>query len=118
MSLPKIEAKVGIQLMANLPSTYYKCLWQFTIDFTIKFTIEKFTDYSGPINVKVGRNKTCKYHDVIFTCLNTRAKHCKLAVNAGAMELMQVLSFPSQDVQSYFYTSSSQMVGADTTYGL
>ena len=43
------------------------------------------------MKVKVGRNKTSKHNGVVFACLNTRAIHCELAVDASAMELMQVL---------------------------
>ena len=45
----------------------------------------------GPINVKVGRNKTVKHYGVVFTCMNTRAIHCEIAVYASTMELLQVL---------------------------
>ncbi len=48
-------------------------------------------DYFGPIVVKVGRNKTAKYYGVLFTCLNTRAVHLKLAVDCSTMEFLQVL---------------------------
>ena len=47
--------------------------------------------YFGAIKLKVGRNKTSKHYGAVFTCLNTRAIHCELAVDASAMELMQVL---------------------------
>ena len=48
-------------------------------------------DYFGPMQVKVGRNKTAKHYGVIFTCLNTRAVHLELAVDCSSMEFLQVL---------------------------
>jgi hypothetical protein len=104
----EIEAKVETQLMANLP----------------KFRLQPHTppflysslDYFGPLKVKVGRNKTCKHYDVVFTCLNTRAIHCELAVDASAMELMQVLRrFFSYRGYPMFILSDNgtQMVGAE-----
>ncbi|XP_014673726.1 PREDICTED: uncharacterized protein LOC106813985 [Priapulus caudatus] len=48
-------------------------------------------DYFGPFPVKVGRNKTAKHYEVLFTCLNTRAVHLELAVDCSSMEFIQVL---------------------------
>ena len=48
-------------------------------------------DYFGPINVRIGRNKTDKYYGVIFTCLNTRAVHLEMAVDLSTMNFLQVL---------------------------
>ena len=42
--------------------------------------------YFGPIIVNIGRNKTAKHYDILFTCLNTRAVHLELAI-----EFLQVL---------------------------
>ncbi|XP_028405249.1 uncharacterized protein LOC114527754 [Dendronephthya gigantea] len=79
----EIEAKLETQLMANLP--------KFRLQPHTPPFLYSSVDYFGPVNVKVGRNKTTKHYGVIFTCLNTRAIHCELAVDASAMELMQVL---------------------------
>ena len=69
--------------MANLPTC---CLQPFTLPF-----LYTACDYFGPVKVKVGRNKTVKHYGVIFTCLNTRAVHCELAVDLNTMEFLQVL---------------------------
>ena len=78
----EMEAKVETQLMASLPS----CRQQ---PYTPPFLYTS-CDYFGPMKVKVGRNKTAKHYGVIFTCLNTRAVHCKLAVDLTTMEFLQV----------------------------
>ena len=69
-----------------------------------------------PLKVKVGRNKTCKHYGVVFTCLNTRAIHCELAVDASAMELMQVLRrfFSYRGYPKFILSDNdTQMVGAE-----
>ena len=71
----EIEAKVETQLMAKLPSYRLK-------PFTPPFLYTS-CDYFGPIKVKVGRNKTAKHYEVLFTCLNSRAIHCELATDAS-----------------------------------
>ena len=73
-------------------------------------------DYFGPINVKVGRNKTTKHYGVIFTCMNTRAIHCELATDASATELLQVLRrfFSYRGYPKLLLSDNgTQMVGAD-----
>lgn len=79
----KLEAKVSTQFMADLPIYRQQ-------PFTPPFLYTS-CDYFGPITVKIGRNKTTKHYGVIFTCLNTRAVHCELAIDASSMELLQVL---------------------------
>ena len=104
----EIEAKVETQLMANLP----------------KFRLQPHTppflysslDYFGTLKVKVGRNKTCKHYGVVVTCLNTRAIHCELAVDASAMELMQVLRrfFSYRGYPKFILSDNgTQMVGTE-----
>ena len=78
----EMEAKVETQLMANLPS----CRQQ---PYTPPFLYTS-CDFFGPMKVKVSRNKTAKHYVVIFTCLNTRAIHCELAVYLTTMEFLQV----------------------------
>lgn len=104
----ELEAKVETQLMANLPS----CRLQ---PYTPPFLHTSY-DYFGPMKVKVGRNKTAKHCGVIFTCLNTRAVHCELAVDLTTMEFLQVLrrffsyrGYPKLLVSD----NGSQMVGAE-----
>ena len=48
-------------------------------------------DYFGPITVNISRNKTTKHYGVIFTCLNTRAVHLKIATDCSALEFIQTL---------------------------
>ena len=88
----KMEAQVETQLMAKLP----KCRLQ---PFTPPFMYTS-CDYFGPFKVKIGRNKTAKHYGVLFTCLNTRAVHCKLATDVSTMEFLQVLRrfFPYRGV--------------------
>ena len=106
----KMDAKVHVetQFMANLPTSRLQ-------PHTPPFLYSSL-DYFGPIKVKVGRNKTSKHYGVIFMCLNTRAIHCELAVDASAMELMQVLrrffsyrGYPKLLVSD----NGTQMVGAE-----
>ncbi|XP_048579040.1 uncharacterized protein LOC125560752 [Nematostella vectensis] len=73
-------------------------------------------DYFGPINVRIGRNKSDKYYGVIFTCLNTRAVHLEMAVDLSTMDFLQVLrrffsirGYPATVLSD----NSSQMVGAE-----
>ena len=80
-SHPKIESQVmaelpKIRLMPHTPAFYHTAC-----------------DYFGPYKVKVGRNKTAKHYGVLFTCLNTRAVHFKLATESDCttMEFIQVL---------------------------
>ena len=47
-------------------------------------------DYFRPIVVNIARNKRTKHYGVLFTCLNTRAIHLKLAVDCSTMEFRQV----------------------------
>jgi len=73
-------------------------------------------DYIGPINVRIGRNKTDKYYGVIFTCLNTRAVHLEMAVDLSTMDFLQVLRHFSS-IRGYPVTilsdNGSQVVGAE-----
>ncbi|KAK3744503.1 hypothetical protein QZH41_006346 [Actinostola sp. cb2023] len=72
-------------------------------------------DYFGPINVKIGRNKTSKHYGVIFTCLNTRAVHLELAVDCSTMEFIQVLRrfFSIRGYPAVILSDNgTQMVGA------
>ena len=104
----RIEAKAETQLMAVLPP----CRLQ---PHTPPFLYSSM-DYFGPIKVKVGRNKTAKHYGVVFTCLNTRAIHCELAVDASAMELLQVLRrfFSIRGYPKLLLSDNgTQMVGAD-----
>lgn len=104
----EIEAKVETQLMANLPKFRLR-------PHTPPFLYSS-VDYFGPIKVKVGRNKTSKHYGVVFTCLNTRAIHCELAVDASAMELMQVLRrfFSYRGYPKVLLSDNgTQMVGAE-----
>ena len=73
-------------------------------------------DYFGPIMAKIGRNKRSKHYGVTFTCLNTRAVHCELAVDASSMEFRQVLrrffaqrGYPKMIISN----NGTQMVGAE-----
>ena len=79
----EMEARVETQFMADLPRSR---LESFTPPF--HFTA---CDYFGPYKVKISRNKTAKYHGVIFTCLNTKAVHLELAVDYSTIEFMQTL---------------------------
>ena len=104
----EIEAKVETQLMANLPKFRLR-------PHTPRFLYSS-VDYFGPMKVKVGRNKTSKHYGVVFTCLNTRAIHCELAVDASAMELMQVLRrfFSYRGYPKVLLSDNgTQMVGAE-----
>lgn len=104
----EIEAKVEIQLMANLP----RCRLQ---PWTPPFLYTS-CDYFGPVKVKVGRNKTAKHYGVIFTCLNTRAVHCELATDLTTMEFLQVLRrfFSYRGYPKVLISDNgSQMVGAE-----
>ena len=68
------------------------------------------------MKVKVGQNKTSKHYGVVFTCLNTRAIHCELAVDDSAMELMQVLRrfFSYRGYPKVLLSDNgTQMVGAE-----
>ena len=71
------------QLMADLP------------EFRVKPQTPPFhyisCDYFGPMDVKIGRNKTTKHYGVIFTCLNTRAVHLEIATDCSAMGFIQTL---------------------------
>ena len=78
----EIQAKVESQVMADLPECHLAPL-------TLPFYYMS-CDYFGPYNVKIGRNKTTKYYDVIITCLNTRTVHLELAVDYSIMEFIQV----------------------------
>ena len=104
----KLEAKVETQLMAALPPPRLQpCTPPF---------LYSTMDYFGPINVKVGRNKTTKHYGVIFTCMNTRAIHCELATDASATELLQVLRrfFSYRGYRKLLLSDNgTQMVGAD-----
>ncbi|XP_048577231.1 uncharacterized protein K02A2.6-like [Nematostella vectensis] len=73
-------------------------------------------DYFGPINVRIGRNKSDKYYGVIFTCLNTRAVHLEMAVDLSTMDFLQVLrrffsirGYPATVLSD----NGSQMAGAE-----
>ena len=102
------EAKVETQLMANLPKFRLR-------PHTPPFLYSS-VDYFGPMKVKVGRNKTSKHYGVVFTCLNTRAIHCELAVDTSAMELMQVLRrfFSYRGYPKVILSDNgTQMVGAE-----
>jgi transposase InsO family protein len=104
----KLEAKVETQLMATLPP----CRLQ---PCTPPFLYSTM-DYFGPINVKVGRNKTVKHYGVVFTCMNTRAIHCEIAVDASTMELLQVLRrfFSYRGYPKVLLSDNgTQMVGAN-----
>jgi hypothetical protein len=104
----KLEAKVENQFMANLPATRLQ-------PHTPPFMFTS-CDYFGPIKVKVGRNKTMKNYGVIFTCMNTRAVHCELAVDASAMEFLQVLRrfFSYRGYPKFMLSDNGlQMVGAE-----
>lgn len=104
----KMKAEVEEQFMANLPASRLQpCTPPFM------FTS---CDYFGPINVKVGRNKTTKHYGVIFTCMNTRAVHCEIAVDASAMEFLQVLRrfFSYRGYPKLMLSDNGlQMVGAE-----
>lgn len=72
--------------------------------------------YFGPIKVKIGRNTTMKHYGVIFTCMNTRAIHCELAVDASAMDFLQVLRrfFAYRGYPKMMLSDNGlQMVGAE-----
>ena len=104
----KIEKKFESQLMAKLP-------WFRQKPFTPPFLYSS-CDYFGPMHVKVSHNKTTKTYGVIFTCLNTRAVHCKIAIDASTMEMLQVLrrffavrGYPELMISD----NGSQMVGAE-----
>lgn len=104
----EMEAKVETQLMANLP----RCRLQ---PYTPPFLYTS-CDYFGPVKVKVGRNITAKHYGVIFTCLNTRAVHCKLATDLTTMEFLQVLRrfFSYRGYPEVLISDNgSQMVGAE-----
>ena len=104
----EIEAKVETQLMAKLP--------KFRLQPHTPPFLYSSVDYFGPVSVKVGRNKTQKNYGVVFTCLNTRAIHCELAVDASAMELMQVLRrfFSYRGYPKLILSDNgTQMVGAE-----
>jgi transposase InsO family protein len=104
----KLEAKVETQLMATLPP----CRLQ---PCTPPFLFSTM-DYFGPINVKVGRNKTVKHYGVVFTCMNTIAIHCEIAVAASTMELLQVLRrlFSYRGYPKVLLSDNgTQMVGAN-----
>ncbi len=61
-------------------------------------------------------SKTSKHYDVVYTCLNTRAIHCELAVDANAMEFMQVLRrfFSYRGYPKLILSDNgTQMVGAE-----
>ena len=75
--------KLETQFMADLPDIHLA-------PFTPLFH-HTACDYFGPIVVKVGRNKTAKHYGMMFTCLNTRVVHLKLAVQCSTMEFLQVL---------------------------
>ncbi|XP_071088959.1 uncharacterized protein [Haliotis cracherodii] len=77
------EHKLEQQWMSDLPMERVK-------PFSPPFFYTA-VDYFGPIDVKVGRNKTTKHYGVIFTCLNTRAVHLELAVDCSTQEFLQVL---------------------------
>ena len=79
----ELEHKLESQVMSNLPR-------QRLAPFTPPFH-NTACDYFGPMQVKVGRNKTAKHYGVICTCLNTRAVHLELAVDCASMEFLQVL---------------------------
>ena len=104
----KLEAKVESQYMANLPASRLQ-------PYTPPFMFTS-CDYFGPLKAKVGRNKTAKYYGVIFTCMNTRAVHCELAVDASAMEFLQVLRrfFAYRGYPKLMLSDNGlQMVGAE-----
>ena len=80
----ELEAKVETQfIMADPPKT---CLAPFTPP-----CYYTGCDYFGPYEAKISRKKTANYYGVIFTFLNTRAVHLKLAVDYSTMEFMQTL---------------------------
>lgn len=64
--------KTETQLMADLPALR---LAPCTPPF-----YHTACDHFGPYTVKIGRSKTAKHYDVLFTCLNTRAVHLEMAV--------------------------------------
>ena len=101
------EHKTENQIMADLPEERVAPL-------TPPFHFTS-VDYFGPMQVKVGRNKTAKHYGVIFTCLNTRAVHLELAVDCTTMEFLQVLrrfySIRGQPAQ-LLSDNGTQFVGA------
>ena len=104
----KIEAKVENQFMANLPASRLQ-------PYTPPFMFTS-CDYFGPIKVKIGRNTTMKHYGVIFTCMNTRAIHCELAVDASAMDFLQFLRrfFAYRGYPKMMLSDNGlQMVGAE-----
>ena len=73
-------------------------------------------DYFGPFVVKISRNRTAKHYGVIFTCMNSRAVHLEMAIDASADEFIQVLrrffavrGFPALIMSD----NGTQMVGAE-----
>ena len=103
----KMAHKAETQLMADLPVLR---LAPHTPPFYYTAC-----DYFGPYNVKIGRNKTAKHYDVIFTCLNTRAVHLELAVDLTTMEFLQVLRrfFSIRGYPAVILSDNgTQMVGA------
>ena len=104
----KLEAKVSTQFMADLPLYRQQ-------PFTPPF-LYTACDYFGPITVKIGRNRRRKHYGVIFTCLNTRAVHCELAVYASSIEFLQVLRrfFAQRGYPKLIMSDNgTQMVGAE-----
>ena len=78
-------------------------------------------DYFGLIKVKISRNKTAKHYGVLFTCLNTKAIHCKLATDTITMEFLQVLRrlfFYSGYPKVMLSDNRWQMVGAERELSL
>ena len=104
----RTEANAGRPLMAKLPTSRLQPL---TPPFM--FTA---CDYFGLIKVKISRNRTAKHYGVLFTCLNTKAIHCKLATDTITMEFLQVLRrlfFYSGYPKVMLSDNRWQMVGAE-----
>ena len=78
-----MELKAETQVMADLTRLH---LTSYTPPF-----YNTPCDYFGPYNVKIGRNKSTKHYEVIFTCLNTRTVHLELAADYLTMEYIQLL---------------------------
>ena len=94
--LQEDRSEVIKQFMANLPST-------------------RLQPYTPPSCIHQ-RNKAAKHYGVIFTCMNTRAVHCELAVDASAMEFLQVLRrfFSYRGYPKLMLSDNGlQMVGAE-----
>lgn len=104
----KLDHKVEYQKMADLPDIRLS-------PHTPPFFYTS-CDYFGPYFVKISRKVKTKVYGVIFTCMNTRAVHLELAVDASTEEFLQVLRrfFCLRGCPSLILSDNgTQMVGAE-----